>query len=1132
MSSAQFSLLTKRRFAPLFTVQFLGAFNDNLLKFAVLFLANYGLYAAAPDKASLLGTIATGLFILPYFLFSALAGQMADAWDKARMARMVKGAEIGIMAIALAGFHLQSASLLLVCIFLLGVHSTLFGPIKYAILPQHLHEDEVMAGTGLIEAGTFLAILGGQLLAGVISPMNAALAAFALAVLGFVAAFAIPPAPGAVSGVKIETDIIGSTRRVLQASRRTRSVWLSILGISWFFAIGAVLLSQFAPLVTGVLHAREEVATLFLFIFSISVAFGSIFVNRLLKGEVSGRYVPVSAFLLAVFLIDLGIVTTGFHPMTTDAGIVAFIAWPVSWHILIDLAFIAFFGGMFVVPLYAVLQTHSAPEERSRIIAANNIVNAAVTVAVVVVVTLLLAGGASVPIVLCFIGISTLAVALISCWMLPQTVAKAVLRTVLRACYRVDLSGAEHLPDPGQRAVIVVNHVSFLDGLLLAAFLPGKPAFAVHTQFARAWWLKPLLQLFGAFPVDPTNPLSTRAMVKAVREGRTLVIFPEGRITVTGALMKVFDGPGMVADKADAPIIPVRIDGAQYTPFSHLRGKVRLRRFPRIRITILAPRRFTIDGTGLSARQRRTAAGRQLYKLMSRMMFDTSHADTTLFNALVDARIVHGSNALVLEDAKRQPLSYTRLIRGALVLGRALGNMGAAGEAIGVFMPNVSPVALTFFGLQTRGYVPAMLNHTAGVAGLRASCQAAKIKTIVSIRAFVDQAKLGSTVAALEADGVKILWLEDIVAQLRARDKVLGAATDLWKRFGYRTRTVSPDSPAVILFTSGSEGLPKGVVLTHRNILSNCRQLAARIDFNATDVVMNVLPVFHSFGLTGGMLFPLLHGVRTLLYPNPLHYRIIPALSYDANATILFGTDTFLSGYARMAHGYDFYSLRYIFSGAERVRDETRKVYAEKFGVRILEGYGATEASPVIAVNTPMHFRAGTVGVPLPGIEIRIDQVDGIAEGGRLSIRGPNVMAGYLKADAPGVLQPPPMGWHDTGDIVSLDDDGYMTIIGRAKRFAKIGGEMVSLPAVETAATGVWPDAHHAVVTRPDARKGEQLVLFTTQKIADHGALLAWARSHGMNELSVPRDIRVIETMPLLGTGKVDYVALSAMATA
>jgi acyl-[acyl-carrier-protein]-phospholipid O-acyltransferase/long-chain-fatty-acid--[acyl-carrier-protein] ligase len=313
-------------------------------------------------------------------------------------------------------------------------------------------------------------------------------------------------------------------------------------------------------------------------------------------------------------------------------------------------------------------------------------------------------------------------------------------------------------------------------------------------------------------------------------------------------------------------------------------------------------------------------------------------------------------------------------------------------------------------------------------------------------------------------------------------------------------------------------------------LLANCHQLSARIDFNSADVVLNALPVFHSFGLTGGTLLPILGGVKTLLYPNPLHYRIVPALAYDSNATILFGTDTFLAGYARMAHGFDFYSLRYVFAGAERVRDETRRAWNEKFGLRILEGYGATEAAPVIAVNTPMHFRAGSVGRLLPGIEARLDPVPGIEEGGRFFLRGPNVMAGYLKADAPGVLQPPEGGWHDSGDIVTIDAEGFITIRGRAKRFAKIGGEMVSLPAVEGYAAAVWPGSDHAVVTRPDPRKGEQLVLFTTHQGAVAADLQAWGRANGVTELAIPRDIRVIEALPVLGTGKLDYATLNGWA--
>ncbi|MBO9499560.1 MAG: acyl-[ACP]--phospholipid O-acyltransferase [Novosphingobium sp.] len=1130
MSAPDFSLLAKRRFGPMFVVQFIGAFNDNALKFAMIALANYTMFVGHPERAEQLATWSVGVFFLPYFLFSAVAGEIADAWDKAKLMRLVKGAEIVFMTLGLAGLWFQSIPLLLVTLFLMGCHSTLFGPVKYSILPQHLGPHEIVGGTGLIEAGTFLAILGGQLLPNFMqSPWEAGLVAAGLSLLGFAAALSIPPAPPTGQAPRVDFNPVRSTWNVLKTAHDGRGVWLCILGISWFFAVGAILLSNFPSLVAGRLDGSKWVAILFLLVFSIGLALGSLLVNRLLDGRVSAKYVPASALVMAGSMIDLWLSIHAFRPNVHGADILQFVQSTGTTRILVDLALLAVSGGMFIVPLYTILQTNSPEAERSRVIAANNIVNALVAAIVTVVVAVMQAQGMSLAGVIATMGFATLLVALVSCWLLPETVIKHSIRAVLRLLYRIELHGAENMPQPGEPAVVVVNHVSWLDGLLLAVFLPGKPVFAVHTAVTRRWWIQPALKLFRAFPVDPTNPMSTKAMVRAVKDGNTLVIFPEGRITVTGALMKVFDGPGMVAEKAGAPIIPVRIAGAQFTPFSHLKGKVRLRTLPKIEITVLPPRRFAIEGE-MTARARRAIAGRKLYDEMSAMIFATSDLDRTLFQALIDAKDVHGGKAAVVEDVRREPLGYKRLITGSLALGRALEARAAQGEAIGVLLPNVSGVVATFFALQAIGRVPAMLNYTAGLANLKAACTAAQIRTIVTARAFVTQAKLEPTVEGIAGEGIAVLYLEDIAAGIGRRGKLRALLLTRFAGRLHRRRGVQPDDAAVILFTSGSEGLPKGVVLTHRNLLANCHQLSARIDFNSSDMVLNALPVFHSFGLTGGTLLPILSGIKTLLYPNPLHYRIVPALAYDSNATILFGTDTFLAGYARMAHSYDFYALRYIFAGAERVRDETRRVWSEKFGLRILEGYGATEAGPVIAVNTPMHFRAGTVGRLLPGIEGRVDPVPGIDEGGKLSIRGPNIMAGYMKADAPGVLQPPEGGWHDTGDIVTIDDQGFVAIRGRAKRFAKIGGEMVSLPAVEGYAAAVWPDADHAVVTRADARKGEQLVLFTTAAKARIGDLQGWARQNGVAELAVPRDLRIVDALPVLGTGKIDYVALNALA--
>ena len=289
--------------------------------------------------------------------------------------------------------------------------------------------------------------------------------------------------------------------------------------------------------------------------------------------------------------------------------------------------------------------------------------------------------------------------------------------------------------------------------------------------------------------------------------------------------------------------------------------------------------------------------------------------------------------------------------------------------------------------------------------------------------------------------------------------------------------------------------------------------------------MFNVLPVFHSFGLTVGLMLPLVSGVRIYLYPSPLHYRTVPELIYGVNATILFGTDTFLTGYARAAHAYDFRSLRYILAGAEPVKESTRRTYMEKFGLRILEGYGVTETAPALALNTPMFNKFGTVGRMLPGMEARLEKVEGVDEGGRLFVRGPNVMLGYLRVENPGVLEPPPDGWHDTGDIVTIDEQGFVTIKGRAKRFAKIGGEMISLAAVEALAGELWPDALSAVVAVPDPRKGERLILVTQQKNATRGGIPGLRQEQARLRPDGPGRGLVIEKLPLLGSGKVDNMA-------
>jgi acyl-[acyl-carrier-protein]-phospholipid O-acyltransferase/long-chain-fatty-acid--[acyl-carrier-protein] ligase len=706
---------------------------------------------------------------------------------------------------------------------------------------------------------------------------------------------------------------------------------------------------------------------------------------------------------------------------------------------------------------------------------------------------------------------------------------RVFLRWLITKLYKVEIKGVGNFDKAGNRVLIVANHTSFLDAMLIALFLPEKPMFAVNSFIAERWYFKPFLALVKAFPLDPTNPMATKAIINEIRKDQKCVIFPEGRITVTGSLMKVYEGPGMIADKAGAKILPIRIDGAQYTPLSRLKGKVRTRLFPKITLTMLEPRSFDI-AEEIKGRHRRHLAGVKLYDLMSEMLFDSSDYQKTLFQSLIDQAHIHGRKHIIAEDATRKPINYAALLTRSFVLGSKISQNTESGEYVGIMLPNMVSSIVTFFALQAYGRVPAMLNFSTGAQSLLSACKTAGIKTVYTSKQFVEAGKLTELVEAIEKQGIQVLYLEDVAKTVTIVDKLKGFLAGYFSQTFYKnTNAQVADDPAVILFTSGSEGTPKGVVLSHINIQSNRYQLASRVDFGPTDIVFNALPIFHSFGLTGGTLLPLLSGIRTFFYPSPLHYRIVPELIYDTNATIMFGTDTFLSGYARFANPYDFYSVRYVFAGAERLKEETRKLWSEKYGVRIFEGYGATETSPALSTNTPMHNKPGTVGRLLPGIHYTLEDVPGIKDGGKLIVTGSNVMKGYLLADNPTILVPPEDRTYDTGDIVAFDEEGYITIKGRAKRFAKIAGEMVSLTAVETYLSDLWPDNHHAIVSIPDAKKGEALVLVTDFADAKREDMSAYAKEHGIGELSVPRNIKIVDAVPLLGTGKMDYVGVQKL---
>lgn len=703
-------------------------------------------------------------------------------------------------------------------------------------------------------------------------------------------------------------------------------------------------------------------------------------------------------------------------------------------------------------------------------------------------------------------------------------------KVLLKLVFKVKVTGLEHLKDLDERTLIVANHTSFLDGILLTLFLPIKVSFAIHGQYYNKWWMTPVKYIVSLFAIDHSDPMAMKSLIQHVKDGHRVVVFPEGRITSTGSLMKVYPGSGMVADKADATILPVRIQGAQYSHFSRMQGQAKLRWFPQISLTILPPTKMVFP-EGISSRERRHKAGEQLADIMRDMVFQSSNYKQRLWDGLLDAAVIHGEKHEVIEDLERTPLHYADIFTRSMILQQLLPKSLQKGEHVGLMLPNANGCFLTFFAMQARGLIPAMLNFSAGEKAVLAALKTASVSTVITSKKFIELAELDELIAAISQEA-EVVYLEDLKEKLNIFHKLKGLLMAKYPSLGIRRliKHVKPDDAAVVLFTSGSEGIPKGVVLSHQNILANVEQVRASISFNEKDVCLNALPMFHSFGLTAGTMLTTLNGIKTFFYPSPLHYRVIPEMAYDINATILFGTNVFLAAYAKYAHPYDFYTMKYAVAGAEKLQQETRNLWMEKFGVRILEGYGATETSPILSVNTPMYFKLGTVGRFMPSIEYKLEHIPGIPKGGRLFVKAPNVMKGYLLYDNPGEIIPPKDGWYDTGDIVEVDDEGFVHIQGRAKRFAKVAGEMISLTAVEELCKHCWPEYEHVALAFPDAGKGEKVVLMSTLESPSRKDLVAYVKEHGINELNVPKTYLYVSEIPLLGTGKIHYVAAQALA--
>ena len=682
---------------------------------------------------------------------------------------------------------------------------------------------------------------------------------------------------------------------------------------------------------------------------------------------------------------------------------------------------------------------------------------------------------------------------------------RQILRRALALIYGIEIEGEAC---EGDHLLFVANHPSRLDAIILSLFLSHAPLAIVSRPEIKPWWLRALFKFAPHAVIDIREPRSLRALHKLRESNEHLLLFPEAVAAQSFALRKIYDVPAVFA--AQRGFVPVHIQ--------------RTRRRFRIRISPPVPAQSEIRG---SAKERRRSAVVQLQRAMEASIA-SSGAAQTVFEALLDAIEVHGRGKKILEDAREQPQSYAQVLKVSLALGRWVSRFSGRGKAVGILLPNLNATVCALLGVQAFGRIPAMLNYSSGAAGINNACIAANVKSIVCSRKFLAHIKASSLPDSLPQ--YDWYFLENVA--LSIADKLWLIAYALWFPRRAMAREQA-DAAAVILFTSGSEDRPKGVALSHRAVLSNIGQMRALVDFKPHDRFLNPLPMYHSYSFTACTLMPLISGTSLFLYPTPLHYRAIPEVAYRKRCTCLFGTGTFLAKYAEHAKPYDFAHVRFVVAGGEKLREEVQSLWMKKFGLRILEGYGATECAPVIALNAPNRFRANTVGNLLPGIEHRLFPVPGISSGALLHVRGPNVMLGYYRFERPGVLQPTRSdygnGWYSTGDIVTMDVDGFVTIEGRAKRFAKIAGEMVSLEVVESIAGRASPSAQHAAITNPDDERGEAIVLFTTDTRLERMALNRAAHEAGWPTLALPRRIVHVKALPLLATGKTDYVGLAAM---
>lgn len=1139
MAGGNYSQTLKRGgVQPFLWTQFLGAFNDNVCKIVVTFLtirifqtqppAWLGQGDATVTGAALVGAI----FILPFLLFSGYAGHLADACSKRSVLIWMKWLEVFAMAAMVPALILASRGEsipILTVLFLMAVQSTFFSPAKYGIVPEALPDEDLSRANGLLEMSTFVAIVLGTVFGGELyeswqgDPWFTGGLLTAIAIAGTVASYGIPRTPAAKSSSRFSWNPLNEVAKGTSRLLRDRNLAMTVVGISFFWFVGALVQLAVLPLGLKELGVGEAAATRLFTALAIGIGLGSLAAGRLSGDKIELGLVPVGAFGMGVF--SLAIVW----------------AVPSYWMCAASLAMLGFAGGWFAVPLNALLQQKPAGDEKGRILATNNVAN---TVGILAASAILYwlgdVAGLSASNILAIAGVVTLLSTIYLMTILPDFAVRFVLWMLCHTIYRIKIVGRPNIPLRGP-ALIISNHISMIDGALVGASVQRFVRFLVYGPHFRQPGIHWLMKRLHAIPVTAGSKSEVIAALDRARAeleaGHVVCIFAEGAVSRTGNLLPFKRGFEKIVAGLDVPIIPVYLDRVWGSVFSFKRGRF----FWKMPERFFRPRPVTVAfGKALPSTTTATDARLAMMELGTEAMTHRRHPSHLLHTEFIRSAKRRWRQP-AMADSTGQKLTFGRALVGARLLARVIGRRTQGQTHVGLLLPASVGGALANISTLMAGKVPVNLNFTIGREAMQAAIAQAGITTIVTSKRFLTKASIE------ELPGM--VFLENLREEISGFSKLMALVTSrvlpasiLQRRHRHGKHT---QSVATIIFSSGSTGIPKGVVLTHANVLANVDSLDQIFPMEPSDCFIGVLPFFHSFGFTGTMWFPLLQGSSVVYHPNPMDAKTVGELAGEYRASMLISTPTFCNAYLRRCTPEQFAHLKYAIVGAEKLREPLATAFEQQFGISLLEGYGCTEMAPVVAVNRPdiaygkdkqTGAKFGSVGHPIPGVAAKIvDQETGegplFGKPGLLLVKGPNLMTGYL-AQAEKTAEVIRDGWYVTGDIAMMDEDGFIFITDRLSRFSKIGGEMVPHIRIEEAINGILGEMCSAVTAVPDSTRGERLVAFHTK--TDLSASELWDKlcETELPRLWLPKREHVIHIpeIPTLGTGKTDLRRLRQMA--